>query len=201
MKETKNFPATNETSVQHERLQTCRKLSRDRSQFPVQGDGTWEAQAGMLSWPSGSQRQSGPGGFAGPLGRPGSAEGAGRHRRGLCPGPGSHQLPPPLHSPPPPGGSPGSPRDAAQPLLGPAASSPPGWLPWAPHARPSAPRAPQPARSRAPQRCRSPLPATCRKLPAGPAPAALTRGLAGVDPVRVRQAGDGEDVGSQEEAS
>lgn len=64
---------------------------------------------------------------------------------------------------------------------------------------PPPPRAPHAERPRAP----SPGPrATCVFPPGGsPPPAPLTRGLAGVDPVRVRQAGDGEDVGGQEQAS
>lgn len=183
MKESKHFPATKETSLYYERLQTCLKLSGDRSQFPVQGDGTGEAQAGMLPWAP--QNQAGHGGFAGALGSPGLSRGG----REAPPGAGVGVGVPPA----PPGGWVWGPTGSPGrfPRLRPGAAAPgapgtPGWPPPGPG--PRTPRA---------------LPEPPPAPPAGrvPPPAALTRGLAGVDPVRVRQAGDGEDVGGQEEAS
>lgn len=47
----------------------------------------------------------------------------------------------------------------------------------------------------------APPPQRLLAAPAPPRPRRLTRGLAGVDPVGVGQAGDGEDVRGQEEAS
>lgn len=154
----------------------------------------------MLPWPSASQSQSGLGGFAGPLGRPSSAEATGRHCRGLCPELGSLQHPSAASlATAPRGAAPG----AGPVALGPRSQQPPRLAcPRRLTPAPPSPRDPHPARPRAPMGAAGalsrPPAARCRRVPP---PAALTRGLAGVDPVRVRQAGDGEDVGSQEEAS
>lgn len=157
----------------------------------------------MLPWPSASQSQSGLGGFAGPLGRPSSAEETGRHRRELCPEPGSLELPPAASLATAPGGAaPGAAGTRLSRSWAPRPAAPQAGLPSAPHAGltialGSALRPPPSPPGAAGALSRPPA-ARCGRVPP---PAALTRGLASVDPVWVRQAGDGEDVGSQEEAS